>query len=208
MRKQIDQSTRAYIYSRDEGVCQHCGCKVASNNFHIDHIKAVAKGGVNHLDNYALSCPRCNVRKKHHDLPFEKFKQLSEVVKERNFKRVQLPMTLLIDKRKRFFNAKTHRKERTILTNTFGERIKHFASEKFDSQTGLAQKLGMSVQTLSGYANGRNFPSEDFFLAVSKLGCNVHWLLTGEGEMLHKPDENAAKIAAIRAIVNSETTGG
>lgn len=86
---------------------------------------------------------------------------------------------------------------------TIGERIKQFASAKYQSQTGLAKALNLSVQTLSGYTNNRAFPNQDFFSKISNLGCNVHWLITGEGEMLYKPDANAQKIAAIKAIVNS-----
>ena len=39
---------------------------------------------------------------------------------------------------------------------------------------------------LSKYEKGKVKPSSDFYSAIAKIGINVNWLLTGEGEMYAK----------------------
>lgn len=43
-------------------VCHWCGCD-CSGRFHVDHIIPLSKGGPHELDNLAISCPPCNLRK-------------------------------------------------------------------------------------------------------------------------------------------------
>lgn len=42
--------------------CKWCGAECA-NNYQIDHIIPVARGGTHTIDNLAISCPSCNHRK-------------------------------------------------------------------------------------------------------------------------------------------------
>jgi len=41
-----------------------CGKKVKENDYHVDHIVPLAKGGEEfELNNLELSCPKCNLKK-------------------------------------------------------------------------------------------------------------------------------------------------
>jgi 5-methylcytosine-specific restriction endonuclease McrA len=55
---------RKVIYYRDGGICMKCNKKVYMNDFHIDHINPICKGGEEwELSNLELSCPKCNLQK-------------------------------------------------------------------------------------------------------------------------------------------------
>lgn len=51
---------RRYVYERDGGRCHICGRAVPRDDFHIDHLIPLARGGSHTLDNVALAHPRCN----------------------------------------------------------------------------------------------------------------------------------------------------
>lgn len=42
--------------------CHWCGCCCAQE-FHVDHVAPLAKGGVHELSNLCIACPTCNLRK-------------------------------------------------------------------------------------------------------------------------------------------------
>lgn len=42
------------------GCCLYCE-EMARSNYHVDHIRPIACGGSNHIDNLCLSCPKCNL---------------------------------------------------------------------------------------------------------------------------------------------------
>ena len=55
---------RRVIYERDGGICMKCGQPVTRENFHVDHIIPISKGGDEwDLSNLELSCPQCNLKK-------------------------------------------------------------------------------------------------------------------------------------------------
>lgn len=55
---------REVVYVRDGGICMKCGKKVSRDNFHVDHIIPISKGGDEwDLNNLELSCPNCNLKK-------------------------------------------------------------------------------------------------------------------------------------------------
>lgn len=45
-----------------KGRCYYCGEKV-SNDFHIDHVIPLSRGGTDSPDNLVITCPTCNLRK-------------------------------------------------------------------------------------------------------------------------------------------------
>ena len=54
------------LHAKCGGKCTYCGVKVAINSrkkLHFDHIKPLAKGGTNSLDNLTISCYSCNSSK-------------------------------------------------------------------------------------------------------------------------------------------------
>ncbi len=55
------------VFERDKGTCQICKCPV-EDDFHIDHIIPVSKGGEHSYVNVQLAHPSCNL-KKHAKMP-------------------------------------------------------------------------------------------------------------------------------------------
>ena len=43
--------------------CRACGVSLLIMGYHVDHIVAIAKGGLNVAANLQLLCPRCNLSK-------------------------------------------------------------------------------------------------------------------------------------------------
>jgi len=64
----LPRNLRLHIFQRDKGVCIYCTCLLDhKDNWEVDHIIPVAKGGTDDLSNLILSCRSCN-RKKHKSL--------------------------------------------------------------------------------------------------------------------------------------------
>lgn len=58
------QRVRKVIYERDGHVCMKCGKYVRKDDFHVDHIRPLAKKGAEWaLENLQLLCPSCNLSK-------------------------------------------------------------------------------------------------------------------------------------------------
>jgi 5-methylcytosine-specific restriction enzyme A len=51
---------RQYVYERDKGECQYCGCKVELTDCHIHHVLELNQGGTNHPSNLKTSCKNCH----------------------------------------------------------------------------------------------------------------------------------------------------
>jgi 5-methylcytosine-specific restriction endonuclease McrA len=52
------------LYARQQGRCAYCQIQF-QNNFHVDHVIPLAKGGTNWPSNLALACAFCNLSKGH-----------------------------------------------------------------------------------------------------------------------------------------------
>ena len=63
MRKAIGKRLRFDVFKRDGFVCQYCGAHPPSVVLQVDHIKPVASGGQNTIDNLVTSCQPCNIGK-------------------------------------------------------------------------------------------------------------------------------------------------
>lgn len=64
----LSKRVRFEIFKRDGFTCQYCGAHPPSVILHIDHIKAVAEGGSNDMDNLLTACLECNLGKGARDL--------------------------------------------------------------------------------------------------------------------------------------------
>jgi hypothetical protein len=62
-RKPISAKTRYEVLRRDSYTCQACGAKAPNVTLQVDHIKAVANGGGDGLDNLRAVCVTCNLGK-------------------------------------------------------------------------------------------------------------------------------------------------
>lgn len=52
------------VYFRDHGLCGICGLKVQADDWHLDHIIPLSKGGPHVYDNVQVSHPFCNMSKR------------------------------------------------------------------------------------------------------------------------------------------------
>lgn len=46
-----------------DGKCAYCNCQLNKDEFHVDHILPLTRGGSNWTQNLSLACPRCNLSK-------------------------------------------------------------------------------------------------------------------------------------------------
>lgn len=54
---------RRVVFERDEGICGICGEAADLNDFHIDHIHPVSRGGEHTYENVQVAHPDCNRKK-------------------------------------------------------------------------------------------------------------------------------------------------
>lgn len=66
---------------------------------------------------------------------------------------------------------------------TRGERLRHFAKEHSKTLAAFAEGLGIVPQQLQPYVSGERFPKDDLLEKIAMMGCNLNWLVTGEGSM-------------------------
>jgi len=59
-RKTFNNHKRQRIFNKTHGHCGYCGCKITPDNFQVDHITPLAKGGSNYEFNLIASCSLCN----------------------------------------------------------------------------------------------------------------------------------------------------
>jgi len=62
-RKSLSKKTRFEVFKRDGFACMYCGAHPPSVLLHIDHIRPVADGGKNDIDNLITACEPCNLGK-------------------------------------------------------------------------------------------------------------------------------------------------
>ena len=62
-RKPIPGKLRHRVFERDNYRCRECGATNKETTLHVDHIKPVAKGGTNEIDNLQTLCEKCNLAK-------------------------------------------------------------------------------------------------------------------------------------------------
>lgn len=68
-----------------------------------------------------------------------------------------------------------------------GERLKSLRGAFNHSQRALAAAIGTSAGHLSEIESGKKLPGSDLLCSLSRqTGVDLHWLLTGEGEMLRE----------------------
>lgn len=84
-----------------------------------------------------------------------------------------------------------------------GKRIKEFVIQKYGKLKPLIDEMGMGYASFhSTYIKGRSLPGAKIISKLIKLGCDIDWLLHGEGEPVNKVAENSIKYQA----TNKEVT--
>lgn len=59
----VDRIYRKVVWERDCGICHLCGTVAELDNWHLDHIVPLSRGGMHSYENVAVSHPACNLRK-------------------------------------------------------------------------------------------------------------------------------------------------
>lgn len=83
MTRKRKQAVRKLLWPKQRGKCCYCKHPMVRNHqstsrrrVTIEHLQRKCEGGTNHLDNLALACHTCNVRRGAHDwLTYASIKQ-------------------------------------------------------------------------------------------------------------------------------------
>ena len=75
----FNKTTRKEVYRKSEGHCMLCGKFVDYEDFTVDHIIPLAKGGTNDISNLQCTCKRCNTIKQD-IMPDELIDVLTEMI--------------------------------------------------------------------------------------------------------------------------------
>jgi transcriptional regulator with XRE-family HTH domain len=76
------------------------------------------------------------------------------------------------------------RKKFTITENNLGERLKTIRKTQSLTQQAFARRLNTSPSYISDVEAGKTAPGSKFLTTLLRnFNINLHWLLTGEGEM-------------------------
>ena len=99
-----------------------------------------------------------------------------------------------------------------------GERLRIFRKHLQQNQTELADILGIAQTTLSKYEVGTADIADNIKILLSEKGLNMHWLLTGEGEMISikssmkdfqkTPDDKSSLKSSKILILNDRPVNG
>jgi hypothetical protein len=92
---------------------------------------------------------------------------------------------------------------------SFGGRLKKALADAGRDQRWLAQNLvpkkGRRVRdaTVSAWVTDAALPEGDYMVQLPKLlGCNMHWLITGEGEnKIVEPGEAERRLSMVREML-------
>ena len=78
-RRRFTANKRVVIYNKNKGKCAICGDFVPFDEFTVDHIIPLAKGGTNKLNNLQCTCKTCNLIKQD-ILPKDLMDKLTQIV--------------------------------------------------------------------------------------------------------------------------------
>jgi transcriptional regulator with XRE-family HTH domain len=90
--------------------------------------------------------------------------------------------------------------------DTIGSRLKAYAKARCGSVKRLAEELGMRPDNLQKYASGKNEPGAKLLQQLAAHGCNVHWLIMGDGVMFVEemtPNETSGKERDMLALLKT-----
>ena len=75
--------------------------------------------------------------------------------------------------------------------------LREYRKRRGISQQALAKELGIALRTYQNYERGERAIPSTLLYTLSSVGVNIHWLLTGHGEMYNPLQVVVAKITAM-----------
>lgn len=89
--------------------------------------------------------------------------------------------------------------------NDIAERLRLWRKTALElTQKEFAEATGVHLSAIQKYENRNSEPSSESLLAIANTGVDLHWLLTGEGDMraLAKRLESAANTECVADLVH------
>jgi hypothetical protein len=59
----VHRFRRDSVFVRDKGLCAYCRLGLDPQNWHLDHVVPIARGGGHTRENCVAACPTCNMKK-------------------------------------------------------------------------------------------------------------------------------------------------
>lgn len=85
---------------------------------------------------------------------------------------------------------------------TFGDRLAGAREAEGMTQSELARRMGVKISTLRNWENDMSEPrANKLNMASGVLNVSLRWLLTGEGEGVVQPEEEAENAPEIRDLL-------
>ncbi len=81
------------------------------------------------------------------------------------------------------------------MKTTLGQRVKEARQAKGMDQAKLSARLDIATRTLQRWEKGEQVPDSNYLMRIAKhTGVSPHWLLTGEGDMIGRPEDTGKVI--------------
>ena len=92
-----------------------------------------------------------------------------------------------------------------VQNNSTGDRLRTFALSKCPSIKDFSELIGMEAGNVQKYLNNKRKPGTPLLKRLQKEGCDINWLLTGEGEMsTDKEGTVKADSTTVKPLVNTD----
>lgn len=82
------------------------------------------------------------------------------------------------------------------------ERLKQARESLGYTQKEMAKAVSVVFQTWQVYEAGKSVPGGNVLEALARLGFNVNWLLTGEGEMMRHDEQESSDTAQLHQQID------
>ncbi|MEI6846597.1 MAG: helix-turn-helix transcriptional regulator [Chlorobiaceae bacterium] len=89
--------------------------------------------------------------------------------------------------------------------STIGDRLRLFALSKYNRISDFAESIGMGAPNAQAYMRGARKPGSLVLRKIQSIGCNIDWLLTGEGEMYTRKEIYHEKEAVPDEVLESRS---
>ena len=87
-----------------------------------------------------------------------------------------------------------------VMNESIGSRLKTFRLSKKATQKDMASALGCSEITYNRYEREATLPRTEDLSFLYNMGCNLNWLITGEGTMDYEQKSDSALLETISKI--------